>query len=52
MSTTLLCEHQGDAVGEGVKADIIEEIPKVLATSVLATSVLVLATDDCEGGTR
>ena len=47
MSTTLLCEHQGDTVGEEVEADIIEEIPKVLATSVL-----VLATDDCKGGTR
>ena len=47
---TLLCEHQGDTVGEGVEADVTEEIPEVLATSELATSVLVLATDDCEGG--
>ena len=43
MSTPLLC----DAVGEGVEADIIEEIPEVLVTSVL-----VLATDGCEGGAR
>ena len=41
----LLCEHQGDTVGKGVEADVTEEIPEVLATSVL-----VLATDDCEGG--
>lgn len=45
VSTPLLCEHQGDTVGEGVEADVTEEIPEVLATSVL-----VLATDDCEGG--
>ena len=42
VSTPLLCEHQGDT---GVEADIIEEIPEILATSVL-----VLATDDCKGG--
>ena len=45
MSTPLLCEHQGDTVDERVEADIIEEIPKVLPASVL-----VLATNDCEGG--
>lgn len=45
MSTPLLCEHQGDTVDERVEADIIKEIPKVLPASVL-----VLATNDCEGG--